>query len=132
MTPGPPLLTLLPRGGRLEARLFVPTRAVGFVRPGDGVELLYDAFPHQRFGSFRARVRRVASAILAPDEVPSPIVLDESVCTVDAELGEQWVDAFGQRIALKPGMLLDAYILQERRPIMQWLLSPLQGWQERI
>ena len=47
-----PLMTLVPAGARLEARLYGPSRAIGFVRPGQRVRLRYDAFPHQKFGQY--------------------------------------------------------------------------------
>ena len=51
--PEPPLLTFVPDGADLNAELFVPSRAIGFVQPGQRVRLMVDAFPYQRFGSHR-------------------------------------------------------------------------------
>ena len=47
-----PLMTIVPDPSTLHAEIYAPTQAVGFVRPGEEVRLLYDAFPYQRFGSF--------------------------------------------------------------------------------
>ena len=51
--PAKPLMTLTPRGGALRAELYVPSRAIGFVKTGQRVRLLYDAFPYQKFGPGR-------------------------------------------------------------------------------
>lgn len=40
-----PLLSLLPGDGKQEAGLLVPSRAIGFIAPGDTVLLRYQAFP---------------------------------------------------------------------------------------
>ncbi|RME65727.1 MAG: HlyD family efflux transporter periplasmic adaptor subunit, partial [Alphaproteobacteria bacterium] len=61
--PERPLLVLLPEGSHLEAELYVPSRAIGFVREGQSVRLLYDAFPYQRFGSYPGVVRAVTKTI---------------------------------------------------------------------
>ena len=51
-------MTLTPRGGALRAELYVPSRAIGFVKSGQRVRLLYDAFPYQKFGPAWGEVRR--------------------------------------------------------------------------
>ncbi|KFA36687.1 HlyD family efflux transporter periplasmic adaptor subunit, partial [Xanthomonas vasicola] len=38
---GQPLLSVVPGDGRLEAELLVPSRAIGFIAPGDTVLLRY-------------------------------------------------------------------------------------------
>ncbi len=45
---GTPIAILMPAGGRLEAELLIPSRAIGFVRTGQEVQLMLQAFPHQR------------------------------------------------------------------------------------
>src|SRR5690606_5155350 len=56
---GQTLMSLLPAGSRLQARLMVPSSAVGFIGPGDRVLLRYRAFPYQRFGQHEGVVARV-------------------------------------------------------------------------
>ena len=62
-------MTLLPDGASLLAELFVPSRAIGFVEPGQRVRLMVDAFPYQRFGTLGGRVETVSQAVLSPNEV---------------------------------------------------------------
>lgn len=63
VVPGRPLLALLPEGATLEAQLLVPSRDAGLLRPAQAVVLRLDAFPFQRFGVPRGRVRTVAGSI---------------------------------------------------------------------
>ena len=51
-----PLAMVLPKGSGLHVELLVPTRAIGFVKPGQEVVLRYDAFPYERFEIGRAHV----------------------------------------------------------------------------
>ncbi len=66
---GATIVVIVPEGGKLEAELLAPSRAIGFVRPGQEVELSLQAFPYQRFGTVRGTVRTVSSTVLAPNEV---------------------------------------------------------------
>lgn len=63
---GQPLLSVLPAGSQLQAQLLVPSRAVGFIEPGDSVVLRYQAFPHQKFGHHEGRVIRISRNALSP------------------------------------------------------------------
>lgn len=105
--------------------LFVPTRAIGFVRPGQKVRLLYEAFPFQRFGTYSGHVVSVSKTILSETEVAAPVQLREAAYKVIATLDRPDVDANGQKIPLQAGMLLRADILLERRELVRWLLDPI-------
>ncbi len=50
-----PLLTIVPNTGQLQAHLYVPSRGVGFLKPGQKVQLRFQAFPYQKFGFHPAR-----------------------------------------------------------------------------
>jgi membrane fusion protein len=123
--PHKPQLSLLPRDSVLEAELFVPTQAIGFVRAGQEVRILYDAFPYQRFGAYGGRVSRVARTMLTGADVSGPVSLQQPAYKVTVVLDRQDVTAYGGRVPLQPDMLLRADILLDRRPLLSWLLDPL-------
>lgn len=123
--PRKPQLDILPLESPLQAVLFVPTRAIGFVRPGQKVRLLYEAFPFQRFGTYSGRVVTVSKTILSETDLNSPMQLREPAYKVVAILDRPDVDANGQKIPLQAGMLLRADILLERRELVSWLLDPI-------
>src|SRR3979411_3164310 len=66
-------LEIIPLDSTLQAELFFPTRAFGFVRPGQRVRILYDAFPYQKFGTYRGSVTKVSRTILTGNETTGPI-----------------------------------------------------------
>jgi hypothetical protein len=70
---GTPLLSIVPLASRLEAHLYAPSRAIGFVRPGQRVLLRYQAFPYQRFGHYEGVVAAVSRAALSPAELPAQL-----------------------------------------------------------
>jgi len=78
-----PQLEILPEDSALEAELLVPTRAAGFVHPGQEVRILYDAFPYQNFGSYRGHIAQVSQTIISAADATTPISLKEPAYKVD-------------------------------------------------
>lgn len=124
---GQPLLTLLPEGSRLEAQLLLPSRAIGFIEPGDRVLLRYQAFPHQKFGHHRGTVSQVSRSALAPQKsaMAGAGSSSEPVYRLRVELEAQAIMAYGTPEPLRPGMLVEADILGESRKLYEWVLEPL-------
>lgn len=126
-----PLMTIVPTNSVVHADLYAPSRAIGFLRVGDEVRLLYDAFPHQRFGSFRGSVRVVSRVALDPRQIDAPFKSDEPVYRVTVTLERQTVSGYGEDVRLQPGMTLSANIILERRNFLQWVLEPLDAVMKR-
>ncbi len=53
--PGEVMADLLPEGALLQAHLYVPSRAIGFIGSGLTVNMQYHAFPYQHFGTYLGR-----------------------------------------------------------------------------
>jgi membrane fusion protein len=118
-------LEIVPADAVLEAELFVPTRAAGFIKPGQEVRILYDAFPYQNFGTYNARVTRVSRTILTAADTAAPVALTEPAYRVTAALERRDIEARGETIPLQADMLLRADIILDRRPLVAWLVAPL-------
>jgi len=119
-------IAVVSSGDGMEAELFAPSRAAGFIRPGQEVRLMYQAFPHQKFGAARGRVRTVSRTVLAPGELYIPgLALQEPVFRVRVKLDRQSVRAYGQDMPLRPGMLANADVVLSRRSLVEWLLDPI-------
>ena len=120
-----PQMEIIPRDSALVVQLFVPARAIGFVRPGQEVRILYEAFPYQQFGTYDGRVDEVSQTILTKSDTSGPIDLKEPAYRVIATLDRPDIDAYGKRVPLQADMLLNADIILEKRSLMRWLLDPL-------
>lgn len=131
---GQVLLTVLPDGAALQARLLVPSRAIGFVEKGNRVVLRYQAFPYQKFGLQYGKVADVSRSTLSPTELGglANVKADEPMYTVDVLLDRQAVVADGRTERVLPGMALDADILMERRRLYEWVFEPLFGAARRV
>lgn len=119
------LLSILPEGAELEAQLLVPTHAVGFIKPGQGVALRYPAFPYQRFGHYLGEVVTIGRTVIQPNESNLPLTLQEPVYRVTVRLPAQQVSAYGQALSLQAGMMVDADIWVDRRRVLEWLFDPI-------
>ncbi len=126
-----PLMTILPQGGRLEAHLFVPTSAIGFVEVGQEVRLLYGAFDYRQFGVHVGTVVEKSSAIFSPVDAQANIQLNEPTYRVTVRISKESVEAYGQQFPLQAGMLLSADIVLEKRSLIAWLLDPLTSLRGR-
>lgn len=122
-----PLMTIIPDGQSLEANVYVASRAIGFVKTGQEVRLLYDAFPYQRFGSFKGKITSVSRVVLSPNELDVPLKINEAVYKVGVALDRQSVTAFGEEEPVQPGMTLTANIVLERQSFWDWLMAPLRA-----
>ena len=130
--PGRTLLTLLAPDARMHAILLVPSRAAGFIEPGQQVRLRYAAFPHARFGSPGGRVVSVSRSILAPAQLEAPARAEEPVYKVRVRPDEDGMRAYGRVLPLQAGMALEADIALERRRLVEWLIDPVLALRGRL
>ena len=127
-----PLATVVPVGSALHAELLVPSRAIGFITQGQKVVLRYEPFPHERFGQYGGTVAEISRNVWSPGERLGPITAKEPVYRVQVTLERQTVSALGKEVALRPGMLVNADILLERRTILEWLFEPVLQLRDRL
>ena len=127
-----PLATVLPKGSGMHVELLVPSRAIGFIQKGQQVVLRYEAFPHERFGQYKGTVTEISRNVWAPGEKIGAIAVKEPVYRVDVKLERQSVTALGAEIPLRPGMLVNADILLERRTLLEWLFEPVLQLRGRL
>jgi membrane fusion protein len=125
-----PLVSIVPKDARLQAHLYAPSKAIGFVKPGDPVLLRYQAYPYQKFGHAKGTVASVSRTALPASEFAS--LMNNSQATgaeplyrITVDLAMQTVSAYGKQQPLQAGMLLDADVLQETRHLYEWVLEPL-------
>lgn len=129
--PAGPVMAILPDNGPLYAELYVPTRARGFLTTGQPVLLRFHAFPYQKFGTHPARIDEISATVMVSDALPVALALNEPVYRIRASLEAQFIHAYGETVALRPGMLLDAEIVKDRRTLIEWLFEPILSMSKR-
>jgi len=139
-TPATALASLLPADARLQAQLFAPSSAVGFVRAQQKVQLRYQAFPYQKFGHYAGQVMQVSRTPLQTSELaglPLPewakaAPSAEPLYRITVTLDQQAVQVYGQAQPLVPGMQIDADVLLDRRRLIEWIFEPLLSVSGRV
>jgi membrane fusion protein len=133
VAPNSVLVSVLPAQAKLQAELFAPSSAVGFVRTQQPVLLRYQAFPYQKFGHQAGQVLQVSRTPLQAAELaglPLPESLKatpsaEPLYRITVALDEQSVKAYGRPQPLAAGMQLEADVLLDTRRLIEWIFEPL-------
>lgn len=123
--PNAPVAMIVPAGSGLQATLLAPSRSAGFLKAGQDVNLLVDAFPYQKFGVQKGIITEISATPFRPGELDAPIPYEQSVYRVVVNLDKQSVSAYGNEVALKSGMTLQGDLITDRRTLLQWMLDPL-------
>jgi membrane fusion protein len=96
------------------------------------VLLRYQAFPYQKFGFYEGHIVDISRSALSPSELPQQLSgltslygSTEPVYRITVVLAKQTATAYGQPVALQPGMQLEADVLIETRSLIEWALDPL-------
>ncbi len=132
------LAGVVPADTRLQAQLFAPSSAIGFVRPNQPVLLRYQAYPYQKFGHQGGRVIQVSRAPLQAGELaalpflPADAARGEPLYRIVVRLDRQAISTYGEVQPLAPGMQLDADIVLDRRRLIEWIFEPVLGIAGRV
>lgn len=133
VTPGVALASLVPSDAKLQAHLYAPSSAVGFLRAEQPVLLRYDAFPYQKFGSQAGRIEQVSLTPLGAAELPGLSAAPrEPMYRIAVTLARQDMPAGAEVRPLVPGMQLEADVPIERRRLVEWLFAPVIGVAGRV
>jgi membrane fusion protein len=143
VSPGAALASLVPADALLQAHLYAPSSALGFVRPEQAVLLRYQAYPYQKFGHQMGQVLQVSRTPLQAGELAGvplagvPLAgatgaAAEPLYRITVALDRQDVPAYGQAQPLVAGMQLEADVQLDRRRLIEWLFEPLLGLTGRV
>jgi len=127
-----PLFTIRPAGAQFEVELLAPSKAVGFLEVGQSVNVMYDAFPYQKFGASSGIIARISDSAVSPRDIDSKIEIDEPVYKIRVRLNQQYVEAYGAKFPLHGGMTVRASIVLDKRSFVDWLLEPINAVRGRL
>jgi membrane fusion protein len=124
-----PLMSVVPEGADLQASLYGPSRAIGFVKPGQKVSIRYQAFPYQKFGAYGGTVTSVSKSAINPAELPQQLAgiyaPAESLFRINIKLDRQTATTYGEAATLQAGMQLEADVVTDSRRLIEWMFEPL-------
>ena len=113
-----PVMKIVPFD-RLEARVEVPSKDIGFVQVGKAADISIDSFPATDFGVLQGKVRKIGSDALPPDQLKQFYRFP-----VDIRLNSQQLKLkSGAILPLQVGMSLTANVKLRKVTYLQLLLS---------
>lgn len=122
VTTAQPLMVLVPEDYPLELDVMILNKDVGFVLPGQAVEVKVDSFPYTRFGTLSGEVKHISRDAMEDQQqglvFPARVRLDSDTLSVE-----------GRPVRLSAGMAVSVEIKTGRRRVIDYLLSPLQQYQ---
>lgn len=122
-----PVMKIVPFD-KLEARVEVPSKDIGFVAVGKSVDISIDSFPASDFGVLEGSVRTIGSDALPPDQksnvyrYPADIKLDSQQLRLKD----------GSELQLQVGMSLTANIKLRKVSYLQLLLQQFKDKTESL
>ncbi|NQZ55685.1 MAG: HlyD family efflux transporter periplasmic adaptor subunit [Candidatus Nitrosopelagicus sp.] len=126
------LISILPEGSSMQAIIYVPTKAFGFIEKGQKTRLRYYAFPYEKFGIYEGIVDEISANVILPDETDTPGIISQPSYRIVIDLDNDSISAYGKEIPLRAGMRLDADIIIEERSLIHWLFDPVFSLEGRL
>lgn len=128
--PGTVLLSLVPRDEPLFAEVSIENKDIGFVVPSQKVRVKLAAYPFQKYGMLEGVVKTVsADSSTQRNERPGLQAIEEQqplAFKALIELKDQKLAANDLNLPLAAGMQVSAEIVEGKRTVMEYLLSPVQ------
>lgn len=113
-----PVMKIVPFD-RLEARVEVPSKDIGFVQVAKAADISIDSFPSSDFGVLQGKVRKIGSDALPPDQLKQFYRFP-----VDIRLTSQQLKLKnGASLPLQVGMSITANVKLRKVTYLQLLLS---------
>ena len=112
-----PLLKIIPQD-QLQAKVYIPNSAIGFIQPGQRADVAVNSFPRGDYGFIPATVERIGSDALTTTEQRRVLGTEEAGLFFPAvlKLSRQTLQAGQRQVPLQPGMSLVADVhLRNRR-----------------
>jgi hemolysin D len=144
VTPGQSLLVVAPSESHLEVEAMISNRDIGFVHPGQDVEIKVDTFNFTRYGLIHGHVTSVSQDSIARDLPPdkagngaagaaaatSEPKGQELVYAAKITLDKTEMQVDDRRVELSPGMAVTAEIKTGSQAVLSYLLSPLLRYKQ--
>ena len=111
--------------------LWLPNSSIPYIKIGDPVNLRYQAFPYEKFGQFAGKITAISNVPASNNELlrygSAPKNNDSAYYKVNIQPQKNSIDWKGKSLLLSSGMTTEATLFLEKRPLYQWIFSPLYG-----
>jgi hemolysin D len=112
-------MVIVPTDEPVEVETLLENKDIGFVRPGQKVEIKVETFTFIKYGVVHGSVASLSNDAIEDEKLGL-------VYSVRIQLEENHIRASDQDIALSPGMAVRAEVKTDKRKVIDYFLSPLK------
>ncbi|PZW46114.1 HlyD family type I secretion periplasmic adaptor subunit [Pseudomonas sp. URMO17WK12:I2] len=121
VTQAQPLMVIVPSDQPVEVEAMLENKDIGFIRPGQAVEVKVETFNFTKYGVVDGTVVSVSSDAIEDEKLGL-------VYNARIQLAADSIAVGSGIIDLSPGMAVRAEVKTDRRKVIDYFLSPLQKY----
>jgi len=113
--------------------LWLPNNSIPYVKPGDIVNIRYDAFPSDKFGQFPGEILSISSIPASRQEMAEYTNVSSggnqqelALYKAIIKIKNKTFHYNGKDLELSNGLKAQAIVFLEERPLYMWMFTPLQ------
>ncbi len=122
VTEAQPLMVIVPSDQPVEVEAMLENKDIGFVRPGQTVEIKVETFSFTKYGVVDGVVQSISSDAIEDERLGL-------VYSARIQLKKNTIQVGERLIALSPGMAVRAEVKTDKRKVIDYFLSPLKEYQ---
>jgi len=123
VTEAQPLMVIVPSDQPVEVEAMLENKDIGFVRPGQEVEIKVETFTFTKYGVVDGTVISISNDAIEDEK-------RGLVYSARIRLKEKRIQVGQNEIALSPGMAVTAEVKTDKRKVIDYFLSPLKEYQD--
>ena len=111
--------------------LWLPNNTIPYVKPGDTINIRYDAFPADKFGQFPGKVISISSVPASRQEMAEYTNVNNGTSQQELALykaiikiKDKTFNYNGKTLTLSNGLKAQAIVFLEERPLYMWMFTP--------
>lgn len=112
--------------------LWLPNNSIPYVKPGDVINIRYDAFPADKFGQFPGKILSISSVPTSRQEMSEYTNVTDGTNQQELALYKTIVkiknktfEYNGKTLSLSNGLKAQAVVFLEERPLYMWMFTPV-------
>lgn len=121
VTEAQPLMVIVPSNQPVEVEALLENKDIGFVRPGQEVEVKVDTFTFTKYGVVHGTVQSISDDAIEDERLGL-------VYSTRIQLKENSILVGSQQVPLSPGMSIRAEVKTDKRKVIDYFLSPLKKY----
>ncbi|WP_159566134.1 HlyD family secretion protein [Budvicia diplopodorum] len=111
--------------------LWLPNNSLPYLKPGDAINIRYDAFPSDKFGQFPGTIMSISSVPATRQEMAEYNNVngnmnqqESSLYKTIVELKHKTFTYNNKTLSLSNGLKAQAMVFLEERPLYMWMFTP--------